>query len=157
MQTFSVEVVNVELWPIEWKQCAVIQASLFQFLSNILVYKNHHVYLLFCKVLLVIFETSSAILSMSKGPLVIRIVHGRTSYEVFLLTLPSPSVPLPPPPAFQEHHESFFSLILFHGMQTDSFGFFLLTSIIVHRKIALNSLYFYTRKSIHCIFCVSQS
>ena len=109
MQTFSVEVVNVELWSIEWKQCAVIQASLFQFLSNILVYKNHHVYLLFCKVLLVIFETSSAILSMSKGPLVIRIVHGRTSYEVFLLTLPSPSVPLPPPSLSRTSWKFFFS------------------------------------------------
>ena len=97
MRTFSVEVVQVELWPIAWKQCTGIwnlQTSLFQLLSNILVYKNHHVYIFFCKVLSVIFKASSTILSMSKGPLIIRIVHGRTSYEVFFRP-PQP----PPPPA----------------------------------------------------------
>ena len=48
MQTFPVEMVQVELWSIAWKQCTVIcnlQTSLFQLLSNILAYKNHHVYI----------------------------------------------------------------------------------------------------------------
>ena len=93
MQILSVEVVQVELWTIAWKQCTVIwnlRTSLFQLLSNILAYKNHNVYIFFCKVLSVAFKASSAILSMSKGPLVIRIVHGRASYDVFLLPL-SPS------------------------------------------------------------------
>ena len=94
-QIFSVEVVQLELWPIAWKQSTVIwnlQTSLFQLLSNILVYKNHHVYI-FCKVLSVVFTASSAILSVSKGPLVIRIVHGRMSYDILFLHLP----PLPIP------------------------------------------------------------
>ena len=86
--------VQVELWPIEWNQCTVIsnlQTSLFQLLSNILVYKNHHVYIFFCKVLSVVFKVSSTILLMSKGALVIRIVHGRTSYDVLFLPLPPSS------------------------------------------------------------------
>ena len=151
MQTFSVEIVQVELWSISWKHCTVIwnlQTSLFQLLSSILVYKNHHVYIFFCKVLSAVFKASSTILSMSKVPLVIRIVHGRTSYDVLLL-------PLPPP--FQERHENVLSLILFHGMKIDSFAFLLLTSIIVQLESALNSLYSHTRKSIHYIFCVSHS
>ena len=60
--------VQAELWPIAWKQCTVIwnlQTSLFQVLSNILVYKNYHVYIFFCKVLSVVFKASSAV---SKGP-----------------------------------------------------------------------------------------
>ena len=88
---------------------------------------------------------------MSKGPLVIRIVHGRTAYDVLLLPL------LPAPLPFQELHENVLSLILFQGMQTDSFAFFLLASIIVQLESALNSLYSHTRKSIHYIFCVSHS
>ena len=59
MQTFSVEVVQVELSPIAWKQCTVIrnlETSLFQLLSNILAYKNPHVYMFFCKVLSVAFN-----------------------------------------------------------------------------------------------------
>ena len=148
MQTFSVEVVQVELWFIAWKQCTVIwnlQTSLFQLLSNILVYKNHHVYIFFCKVLSVVFKVSSTILLMSKGALVIRIVHGRTSYDVLFLPLP--------PLLFQERHKNFLSL----GMQIDSFAFFSLTSIIVQLESVLNSLYSHTRKSIHYIFCVSHS
>ena len=140
--------VQVELWPIEWKQCTVIwnlQTSLFQLLSNILVYKNHHVYIFFCKVLSVVFKVSSTILLMSKGALVIRIVHGRTSYDVLFLPLP--------PLLFQERHKNFLSL----GMQIDSFAFFSLTSIIVQLESVLNSLYSHTRKSIHYIFCVSHS
>ena len=93
MQIFSVEMVQVELWSIAWKQCTVIwnlQTSLFQLLSNILAYKNHHVYIFSWKVLSVVFKASSTILSMSKGPLVIRIVHGRTSYDVLLLPLLPP-------------------------------------------------------------------
>ena len=92
---FCREMVQVELWSIVWKQCTVIwnlQTSLFQLLSNILAYKNHHVYIFFCKVLSVVFKASSSILSMNKGPIVIWIVHGRTSYDVLLLLLP-----LPPP------------------------------------------------------------
>ena len=91
MQTFPVEMVQVELWSIAWKQCTVIwnlQTSLFQLLSSIPVYKNHHVYIFFCKVLSAVFKASSTILSMSKVPLVIRIVHGRTSFDVLLLPLP---------------------------------------------------------------------
>ena len=139
---------QVELWPIERKQCTVIsnlQTSLFQLLSNILVYKNHHVYIFFCKVLSVVFKVSSTILLMSKGALVIRIVHGRTSYDVLFLPLP--------PLLFQERHKNFLSL----GMQIDSFAFFSLTSIIVQLESVLNSLYSHTRKSIHYIFCVSHS
>ena len=139
---------QVELWPIEWKQCTVIsnlQTSLFQLLSNILVYKNHHVYIFFCKVLSVVFKVSSTILLMSKGALVIRIVHGRTSYDVLFLPLP--------PLLFQERHKNFLSL----GMQIDSFAFFSLTLIIVQLESVLNSLYSHTRKSIHYIFCVSHS
>ena len=152
MQTFSVEVVQVELWSIAWKQCTVIwnlQTSLFQLLSNILVYKNHHVYI-FCKVLSVVFTASSAILSVSKGPLVIRIVHGRMSYDILFLHLP------PPCPSLSRTSWKIF-LILFHGMQIDSFAFFLLASIIVQLESALNSLYSHTRKSIHYVFCVSHS
>ena len=85
---------------------------------------------------------------MSKGPLVIRIVQGRTSYDVFLLALNPP---------FQERHENFLSLILFQGMQIDSFAFFFLASVIVQLESALNSLYSHTKKSIHYIFCVSHS
>ena len=93
MQILSVEVVEVELWSIAWEQCTVIwnlRTSLFQLLSNIFAYKNHNVYIFFCKVLSVVFKASSTILSMSKGPLVIRIVQGRTSYDVFLLALNPP-------------------------------------------------------------------
>ena len=36
-----------------------------------------------------------------KGPLVIRFVHGRTSYDVLFLPLP-----LPPPSPCQERHEN---------------------------------------------------
>ena len=97
MQTVSVEVVQVELSLIAWKQCTVIwnlQTSLFQLLSNILAYKNPHVYMFFCKVLSAAFKASSTILSMSTGPLVIQIVHGRMSYDVlFLLFLPLPCLP----------------------------------------------------------------
>ena len=97
MQTFSVEVVQVELSPIAWKQCTVIwnlQTSLFQLLSNILAYKNSHVYMFSCKVWSVALKASSTIFSVSKGPLVIQIVHGRMSYDVlFPLFLP---LPLPP-------------------------------------------------------------
>ena len=35
-------------------------------------------------------------------------------------------------PPFQERHESFLSLILFYGMQIDSFAFSLLASIILY-------------------------
>ena len=97
MQTFSVQVVQVEFWPIAWKQCTVIwnfQTSSFQLLSNILAYKNHHVYIFFCKVLSVIFKESSTILSMGKGTLAIRIVHGRTSYDVLFLPLALRTPPL---------------------------------------------------------------
>ena len=151
MQTFSVERVQVELWSILWKQFTVIwnlQTCLIQLLSNILVYKNHHVYIFFCKVLSVVFKASSTILSMSKGPLVIPIVNGRTSYDVFLLPLT---------PLFKNVMKIFLSLILFHGMQIDSFAFFLLTSINVQLESALNSLYSHFRKSIHYIFCVNHS
>ena len=158
MQTFSVEVVQVELSPIAWKQCTVIwnlQTSLFQLLSNILAYKNPHVYMFFCKVLSVAFKASSTILSVSTGPLVIQIVHGRMSYDVlFLLFLP---LPRPPSTPFQERHENFLSLILFHGMQIDSFALFLLAWILVQLESALNSLYYHTRKSIHYIFNVGHS
>ena len=109
-----------------------------------LVYKNHHVYIFSCKVLSVVFKVSSTILLMSKGALVIRIVHGRTSYDVLFLPLP--------PLLFQERHKNFLSL----GMQIDSFAFFSLTSIIVQLESVLNSLYSHTRKSIHYIFWVSQ-
>ena len=98
MQTFSLKVVQVELWPIAWKHCTVIwnlQASLFQLLYNILVYKSHHeyiyiyiYYIFFCKFLSVVFKASSTILSMIKGLLVIRTVHGRTSCDILFLPLP---------------------------------------------------------------------
>ena len=94
--------------------------KLFQLLSNILVYKNH-------QVLSVVFKASSTILSMNQGPLVIRIVHGRTSYDVLLLLLDQ----------FKERHENFLSLILFHGMQIDSFAFFLLALIIMQLESVL--------------------
>ena len=64
---------------------------------------------------------------MNQGPLVIRIVHGRTSYDVLLLLLDQ----------FKERHENFLSLILFHGMQIDSFAFFLLALIIMQLESVL--------------------
>ena len=78
------------------------------------------------------------------------------SYDVlFLLFLPLPH-PLPPTP-FQERHENFLSLILFHDMQIDSFALFLLAWILVQLESALNSLYSQSRKSIHYIFSVGHS
>ena len=112
-----------------------------------------YIYIFFFKVLSAVFKASSTILSMSKGPLIIQIVHGRTSYDALLLPLP----PILLPRSFQELHEKFLSLVLFHGTQTDSFAFFLLASIIVKLESALNRLCFRTRKSIHYIFCVSHS
>ena len=73
---------------------------------------------------------------MSKGPLVIRIAHGRTSYERHFYPYPAAL-----PPSFQERHENVLSLILFHGMRNDVFAFFSLASIIVQLGGALNSLY----------------
>ena len=100
------------------------------------------------------YQLPSTILSVSTGPLVIQIVHGRMSYDVlFLLFLPLPH----PPPPFQERHENFLSLILFHDMQIDSFALFLLAWILVQLESALNSLYSHTRKSIHYIFSVDHS
>ena len=78
------------------------------------------------------------------------------SYDVlFLLFLPLPHPPRPTP--FQERHENFWSLILFHDMQIDSFALFLLAWILVQLESALNSLYSHTRKSIHYIFSVGHS
>ena len=150
MKTFSAEVVQAELWPIAWKQCTVIwnlQTSLFQFLSNILVYKNYHVYIFFCKVLSVVFKASSAV---SKGP-----CNSNCSRKSVIWSFVS--TPTSPPSLFQERHENFLSIILFHDMQIDSFAFFSLASIIVLLENTLNSLYSHTRKSIHCIFCVIHS
>ena len=149
MKTFSAEVVQAELWPIAWKQCTVIwnlQTSLFQFLSNILVYKNYHVYIFFCKVLSVVFKASSAV---SKGP-----CNSNCSRKSVIWSFVSTPTS---PPLFQERHENFLSIILFHDMQIDSFAFFSLASIIVLLENTLNSLYSHTRKSIHCIFCVIHS
>ena len=151
MKTFSAEVVQAELWPIAWKQCTVIwnlQTSLFQFLSNILVYKNYHVYIFFCKVLSVVFKASSAV---SKGP-----CNSNCSRKSVIWSFVSTPTS-PPPPIFQERHENFLSIILFHDMQIESFAFFSLASIIVLLENTLNSLYSHTRKSIHCIFCVIHS
>ena len=91
-QIFSVEVVQLELWPIAWKQSTVIwnlQTSLFQLLSNILVYKNHHVYIFLCKVLSVVFKASSTILSMKEATRNWRFVTtptplSRTSWKFFI-------------------------------------------------------------------------
>ena len=121
-----------------------------QLLSNILAYKNRHVCTFFCKVLSVVFKASSTILSLSKEPLIIRIVHGRTSYDILLLPLP---------PISRTSWKFFISLsrILFNGIQIDSFAFFLLASIIMQLESVLNSLYSHTRKPIHYTFCVSHS
>ena len=90
-------VVQVELSPIAWKQCTVIwnlQISLFQLLSNILAYKNPHVCMFFRKVLSVAFKASLTIFSVSKGLLVIQVVHGKMSYDVLFPLF----VPLSLPP-----------------------------------------------------------
>ena len=155
MQALSVEVVQVELWFIAWKQCTVIwnlQTSFVQLLSNILAYKNRHVCIFFYKVLSVVFKASSTILSLSKEPLIIRNVYGRTSYDVLLL-------PLPPPSLSRTSWTVFIFLygILFNGMQIDSFAFFLLASIIMQLESVLNSQYSHTRKSVHYTFCVSHN
>ena len=154
MQTFSVELVQVELWPIAWKQFTVIwnlQASLFQLLSNILVYKSSHeyiyIYIFFCKFLSVVFKASSTILSMIKGLLVVRTVHGRTSCDILFLPLPL--------------------------LSRTSWKFFISRSVSWHANwllclllarfnhcatgSALNSLYSHTRQSIHYVFCVNHS
>ena len=147
MQTFPVEMVQVELWSIAWKQCTVIcnlQTSLFQLLSNILAYKNHHVYICAKYIYAKFYQLSLKHLQQFS-----QWVSGHSIIWCFLTN--------PPPPPFQERHENFLSLILFHGMQIDSFAFFLLASIIVQLESALNSLYSHTRKSIHYIFCVSHS
>ena len=117
MQILSVEVVEVELWSIAWEQCTVIwnlRTSLFQLLSNIFAYKNHNVYIFFCKVLSVVFKASSTILSMSKGRLVIPIVHARTTYDVLLL-------PLPPPPPFKNLMKIFYLSFCFTACRLTPF------------------------------------
>ena len=105
---------------IAWKQSTVIwnlQTSLFQLLSNIPVYKNHHVYIyiyiyiFFCKVLSVVFKASSTILPMSKGPLVIWIVHERTSYVLYLPLRD----PLPPPLLSRTSWKFFISFCFTHA------------------------------------------
>ena len=155
MQTFSVEVVQVELSPIAWKQCTVIrnlETSLFQLLSNILAYKNPHVYMFFCKVLSVAFNNFVSEYGATR--------NSNCSWKNviwFIFSIVSTPTPSPPPTPFQERHENFWSLILFHDMQIDSFALFLLAWILVQLESALNSLYSHTRKSIHYIFSVGHS
>ena len=77
-----------------------------------------------------------------KGPLVIRFVHGRTSYDVLFLPLPLPP-PLPPFKSVMKMFVKIFCLSFnFRDIKIDSFAFLLsLASIIVLLESALNSLY----------------
>ena len=152
MQTFSVEVVQVELSPIAWKQCTVIwnlETSLFQLLSNILAYKNPHVYMFFCKVLSVAFNNFVSEYGATR--------NSNCSWKNVIWCIVSIVSTPTPPPLHPLSRTSWKFFILFHGMQIDSFALFLLAWILVQLESALNSLYYHTRKSIHYIFNVGHS
>ena len=69
MQTFSVQVVQVELWSIAWNQCTVIWNLKQVYFSCCPIFLSLKTIIFFCKVLSVVFKVSEYPLKQNKNVL----------------------------------------------------------------------------------------